>query len=99
MDAIKIANNTTGNRSETNESIYYVSGYVINDNPYEALELKLRVTAYTYNGSVFAVNDKPFLRPKSIPANGASYFFARFLDPDKNITRYDVKILSAKGEF
>lgn len=99
MDAIKIANNTTGNRSETNESIYYVSGHVINDNPYEALDLKLRVTTYTFNGSVFAVNDKPFIRPKSIPANGASYFYARFLDPEKNITRYDVKIVSAKGEF
>ena len=99
MDAIKIANNTTGNRSETNESIYYVSGYVINDNPYEALELKLRVTTYTSNGSVFAVNNKPFIRPKIIPANGASYFYARFLDPDKNITKYEVKILSAKGEF
>jgi hypothetical protein len=99
MDAIKIANNTTGNRSERNESRYYVSGYVINDNPYAALDLKLRITTYTYNGSVFAVNDKPFLRPKSIPANGVSYFYARFLDPNKNITRYDIKILSAKGEF
>lgn len=99
MDAIKIANNTTGNRSETNESRYYVSGYVINDNPYEALELKLRITTFTSNGSVFAVNDKPYVEPKNIPSNSASYFYASFSDPDKNITKYEVKILSAKGEF
>lgn len=99
MDTIKIANNTTGNRSEKNESIYFVSGYVTNDNPYEALDLKLRIITYNSNGTVFAVNDKPFLKPKNIPANGESYFYAKFLDPDKNITRYDVKILSAKGEF
>ena len=99
MDDIKIANNTTGNRSETNESRYYVSGYVINDNPYEALELKLRITTFTSNGSVFAVNDKPYVEPKNILANGASYFYASFSDPDKNITNYEVKILSAKGEF
>jgi len=99
MDAIKISDNTTGNRSETNESRYYVSGYVTNDNPYEALELKLRITTFTSNGSVFAVNDNPYVEPKSIPANGASYFYASFSDPDKNITKYEVKILSAKGEF
>ena len=39
MDAIKIANNTTGNHSKRNESIYYVRGYILNDNPYEALDL------------------------------------------------------------
>lgn len=99
MDAIKISDNTTGNRSETNESRYSVSGYVTNGNPYEALELKLRITTFTSNGSVFAVNEKPYLEPKSIPANGASYFYASFSDPDKNITKYEVKILSAKGEF
>lgn len=99
MDAIKIAKNTTGNRSETNESRYYVSGYIINDNPYEALELKLRITTYTSNGSEFTINDKPYVEPKNIPANGASYFYASFSDPDKKITKYEVKILSAKGQF
>ncbi len=99
MDAIKISKNTTGNRSETNESRYYVEGYIINNNPYEALKIKLRITTYTSNGSVFEVDENPYLQPKSIPAYGESFFYAMFLDPDKNITRYDVKILSAKGEF
>lgn len=99
MESIKISNNTTGNRSETNESRYYVSGYVINKNPYDALEIKLRVTTYTYNGSLFAVNDKPFVKPKNIPANGVSYFYANFSDPNRNITKYQVNIISAKGEY
>ena len=98
LDAIKISN-STGNRSETNESRYYVSGYINNNNPYEALEMKMKVTTYTSNGSVFAVNDNPYLEPKNIPANGASYFYTSFSDPDKNITRYEVKILSAQGEY
>ena len=99
MDAIKISQNTTGNHSETNESRYYVKGYIINNNPYEALEIKLRITTYTSNGSVFAVNEKPYLQPKAIPAYGESFFYARFSDPFQEISRYDVKILSAKGEF
>lgn len=99
MDAIKIANNTTGNRSETNESRYIVNGYITNDNPYEALDLKLRITTFTSNGSVFAVKDDPYIEPKNIPSKGSSYFYASFSDPDKNITRYEVKILSAKGQY
>lgn len=98
MDAIKITN-ITGNRSETNESKYYVSGYISNDNPYEALDLKLRITTFTSNGSVFAVKDDPYIEPKNIPSKGSSYFYASFSDPDKNITRYEVKILSAKGQY
>ncbi|MDO5836064.1 MAG: hypothetical protein Q4P17_06105 [Methanobacterium sp.] len=99
MDAIKILNNTTGNRSETNESRYAISGYVYNENPYEALDLKLRITTFTSNGSVFAVKDDPYIEPKNIPSEGSSYFYASFPDPDKNITRYEVKILSAKGQY
>jgi hypothetical protein len=99
LDAITISNNTTGNRSETNDSRYYVYGYMDNDNPYEALNVKINVTTYTSNGTVFAVNDTPYLNPVNIPGNGQSYFYARFSDPDKKIVRYDVKILDAKAEY
>jgi hypothetical protein len=99
MDAIKASNGTVGNRSEENESIYYVYGYIINQNPYEALDPKITVTTYYSNGTVFAVNDTPYLDPKNIPANGKSYFYARFDDPDKKIANFEVKILSAKGQY
>ncbi|MFA0832415.1 MAG: hypothetical protein ACC609_00235 [Methanobacterium formicicum] len=99
LDAIKIGNDTVGNRSENNDSIYYVYGNITNQNSFEALETKIRVTTYYVNGTVFAINDTPRLNPQNIPANGQSYFYARFVDPNKQIVKYDVKIISAKGEY
>lgn len=99
IDAIKVSNNTVGNHSENNDSVYYVSGYILNQNPFEALNPQIKVTTYDFNGTVFAVNDTPYLDPKNIPANGKSYLYARFEDPDKKIAKFEVKILSAKGEY
>lgn len=99
MDAIKVSNGTVGNRSENNDSIYYVSGYILNQNPYEALEPKIEVTTYYSNGTVFTVNNNPYLNPQNIPANGQSSFYARFDDPDKKIAKFEVKLLSAKAEY
>ncbi len=99
LDAIKVSNSTVGNRSENNDSLYYVSGYILNQNPYEAIDPKITVTTYYSNGTVFAVNDTPYMNPKNLPANGKSAFYARFDDPDKKIVKFEVKILSAKGQF
>ncbi len=99
LDTLKISNNTVGNRSEQNESIYYVSGYISNQNSFEALDSKIQVTTYYANGTVFAVNDTPYLNPQNIPGTGKSYFYARFKDPNKQISRFEVKILSAKGQY
>lgn len=99
LDDIKISNTTVGNRSENNDSVYYVSGYILNQNSFEALDPKIKVTTYYANGTVFAVNEKPYLDPKNLPANDKSYFYARFEDPDKKIAKFEVKVLSAKGEL
>lgn len=99
MDLIKISNDTAGNRSENNDSIYYVYGNITNQNSFEALDPKIQVTTYYSNGTVFALNDTPYLHPQNIPAQGSSYFYAKFIDPDKKIAKYDVKIISAKGEY
>jgi capsule polysaccharide export protein KpsE/RkpR len=99
IDAITVSNDTTGNRSENNDSLYYISGYILNQNSFEALDPQIKVTTYYSNGSVFAVNDTPYLNPKNIPGNGKSYLYARFEDPDKKIAKFEVKILSAKGEY
>lgn len=99
MDSIKVSNNTVGNRSENNDSVYYVNGYIINQNPFEALDPKITVTTFDSNGTVFAVNDIPYMEPKNLPANDKSYFYARFEDPDKKIAKFEVKIISAKGEY
>ncbi len=99
LEAMKISDNTTGNYSETNESRYYVYGYIINDNPFEAINPKIKITTYHENGTVFAVNNTPYLDPKNIPGKGSSYFFARFHDPNKLIKNFTVEILDAKGEY
>lgn len=99
LDAIKVSDNTTGNRSETNESRYYVWGYIDNNNPLEAIDAKIKVTTFDANGTAVAVNETPYLRPPNLPANGSSYFYARFNDPDKKISTYKVEILDAKAEY
>lgn len=99
LDNIKVANNTTGNHSLINESRYHVYGYINNDNPYDALNVKIKVTTFDSNGTAFALNDTPYLEPKSIPAKGSSYFYARFNDPDKKIATFKVEVLSAKAEY
>jgi hypothetical protein len=99
LDTLKISNNTVGNRSEQNESIYYVSGYISNQNSFEALDSKIQVTTYHANGTVFAVNNTPYLNPQNIPGTGKSYFYARFEDPNKQIAKFEVKIVSAKGQY
>ncbi|CEA12625.1 hypothetical protein [Methanobacterium formicicum] len=99
LDTLQISNSTVGNRSELNDSIYYVSGSISNKNSFEALDPKIQVTTYYANGTVFAVNDTPYLKPQNIPATGKSYFYARFEDPNKQISRFEVKILSAKGQY
>lgn len=99
LDTLKISDSTVGNRSEENESIYYVSGSISNKNSFEALNPKIQITTYYVNGTVFAVNDTPYLNPQNIPATGKSNFYARFEDPDKQIAKFEVKILSAKGQY
>jgi len=99
MDAIKVSQNTTGNRSETNKPIYYVYGDIENDNPFEAVNLKMKITTYNVNGTVFAVNTTPTIDPKNIPGKGSSFFYAFFHDPDQKIHNFTVEILSAKGEY
>lgn len=99
MDTLQVSSSTIGNRSETNDSIYYVGGYITNKNSFEALDPKIEVITYYSNGTVFAVNNTPHLDPLNIPANGKSTFYARFEDPNKQIAKFEVRILSAKGQY
>ena len=99
LNSITVSDNTTGNRSMTNDTRYYVSGYLINVNPGDALNVKLKVTTYDSQNNTVAVNDTPYLDPTDIPANGNSYFDARFSDPDKKIVSFKVEIVDAKSRL
>ena len=97
LNSITVSDNTTGNRSMTNDTLYYVSGYLINGNPGDALNVKLKVTTYDSQNNTVSVNDTPYLNPTDIPANGNSFFYARFSDPDKKIVNFKVEIIDAKS--
>lgn len=100
LDSIVIVNNTTGTRFDENtSSSFLIDGYVKNYNNFEALDIQLKATTYSANGSVFATNDTFYLMPKTIPANGVSNFQFLFDDPQKKIVRYDVTVVSVKAEY
>lgn len=76
-----------------------MSGYLINGNEIDALNVKLKVTTFDAQNNALAINDTPYLDPKDIPANGNSRFYARFSDPDKRIVNFKVEILDAKSNL
>lgn len=100
LDALKIANNTTaGNDTYEGTNYYFIEGYVLNNNPFNALEVEMKSTFYAANGSVVTTNNTVYLEPKTIPANGMSYFYFEVADPNKLIVKYKIDIVNAKAEY
>ena len=51
INSIYLANNsTTGNYTYNGTKYYYIEGYLINNNSYEAFHIKVNSTAYDANG-------------------------------------------------
>ncbi|MFU2191317.1 hypothetical protein [Methanobacterium sp. MZD130B] len=100
IDLISFRNSTPGEHTFYKENLYYViEGYLLNKNPHDALSVKINVTGYDSNGTIVVYNSTPEIYPKVIPGKGKSRFYARLLDPDKKVVRYDVKIFGAKSEY
>jgi len=99
LDAIKVTDNTTGNRSQANSSKYYVDGYIINENVADAVDVKIKVITYDSNSTIFAVNDTPNLKPSNIPGKQMAHLYASFNDPDKKIVKFKVEIIDAKSQY
>ena len=96
LNLVELSNNTTvGNYTYNGTEYYYIEGYLINKNPYDAFNVKVNSTAYDAHGNVIATNDSPNLDPVSIPSNSNSFFFVEFKDPKNSIMKYDVKVVSA----
>ena len=98
IDSIYLSNNsTTGNYTYNGTEYYYIEGYLVNNNSYEAFHVTVNSIAYDANGNVIATNDSVYLNPVSVPSNGVSYFLVEFNDTSQKIVRYEVKVVNATG--
>ena len=51
IDSIYLSNNsTTGNYTYNGTEYYYIDGYLVNNNPYDAFNIIVNSTAYDANG-------------------------------------------------
>lgn len=98
INSIYLANNATADNYSYNGTEYYeIEGYLVNKNPYDIFNVIVNSTVYNANGSEVATNNSAYLDPNIIPANGASYFYVEFNDPNKKIVRYTIKVVNASS--
>ena len=100
VGAINVLNNSTMDTYEHNGTTYsYLEGYVQNNNKYDAFDVEMNATAYDKYGNVFANNSTVHIKTKNIPAEGETFFYVIFPDPDKKITRIEVNVVDATAEL
>lgn len=99
IDNIKVSNNTTSYYSGSNDTNFFVEGYIINENVNDAFNVKIKIITFDAQNNIVGINDTPYMKLKNIPSNESSYFIARFFDPDKKIVRFQVEVIDAKSEF
>jgi len=98
VDSIYLSNNsTTGNYTYNGTEYYYIEGYLVNNNSYEAFHVTVNSTVYDANGNVIATNDSAYLDPVSIPSNGVSYFYVEFNDSSQKIVKNQINVVNATG--
>jgi hypothetical protein len=97
--AITVSGNTTTEYRENydnNGTTYYlIQGYVQNNNPYEAFNVKLQATVYDENNKTINQTNNVYILPKNMPSQSLSYFSVAFKDKNKLISRYEIKVISA----
>lgn len=98
LDKITVTSNTTGEPFEYKDQTYYgIWGYLENKNDYDAYNVRLEAYAYDAEGNLIATNNTPLFDSPSIPAQGITGFYVDFLDPEKKIVRFEIKIISASA--
>lgn len=99
INNITIVNNVTTEHYERNGTKFYIiTGYLKNNDKYDAFNIKMKSTVYDIDGNVVATNDTVYLDPKVVPAGGESLFGFSFNDSDNRIFRYEIQFISATAE-
>lgn len=98
VDSIFLSNNTTsGTYNYNGTKYYYIEGYLINNNSYDAFHVVVNSTAYDVDGNAVGTNNSAYISPITIPAKSISYFYVDFNDTNNKIVRYDTNVVSASG--
>lgn len=99
INNITIVNNVTAEHKEYNGTYYYyITGYLKNNNKYDAFNLKMKATVFDAEGNMIAVNNTVYLESKVLPAGGESFFGFRFNDNDNRIVRYELQLINVSVE-
>lgn len=100
LTLIEVSKNTTSGHEEYDGVKYfYVEGWLINKNPFDALEVKLKGTFFDNKGNIILVNDTPELETNNIVSNGKSYFLFEIEDPNNQIVNYTLEVIDAKSTY
>ncbi|MDO8870308.1 MAG: FxLYD domain-containing protein [Methanobacteriaceae archaeon] len=87
-----IANSTGDHYDRNGTQYYYVWGYVGNNAGNQAPNVQITVKFYSENGTLIGTNTTAPNKPKIIPPEGQSYYYAGFKDPNKTITKYTISL-------
>ncbi len=92
INDLYIVNSTGDHYDRNNTTIYYVWGYVGNKAGNQAPNVQITVKFYSENGTLIGTNTTSPNKPKIIPPEGQSYYYAGFKDPNKTINNYTISL-------
>jgi len=100
LSDMAIVNNVTnGTYQYDGTNYYYIDGFVKNNNPYDAFDLKMKATIYDANNSVISVNDTPYYYVAGpVPAGGEMEFYFEFVDSNNLTASYSLQLINVSAQ-
>lgn len=96
LEDIYIVNSTGDHYDQNGTQYYYVWGYVGNKAGNPASNVEITAKFYDASGKLVGTNTTTPYRPKIIPPEGQSYYYAGFKDPNKTIVKYELSLAIKK---
>ena len=100
LTLIEVSKNTTAGHDEYDGvNYFYIEGWLLNKNPFDALDVKVKGTFFDDKGNIILVNDTPELETNNIASYGKSFFYFEIVDPQNKIVNYKVEVTDAKSAY